>query len=290
VEFDECNSLFSSFFAEARQLFNSIPVRIACVHQCFDDTPLFQFYRGMNVLMMNGAFNKMRLQTHLGSSSCEIRYKLLGYGIPVDCTCSSIRDHGFISEIFNIAALVLTIRKSTVLPFTDSNNLKTKHHHLWMRGRRAVEQQQNEIIRTKKRIVDFSNVVDCPAMSDVVFKPGTSSLHHPGNSVFHEMLRNQSDDSQISPDTVGVIYENVTRRNGRFLEWDSCGYWKVMSDPVAIRQKIYNSIFYAKKSSNARKRRQNTTSNTFMFERQDGTKRKRAADGTEISSCIEICR
>jgi hypothetical protein len=34
--------------------------------------------------MMTGANNKLRLQTHLGNSS-EVRYKLLGYGIPVEC-------------------------------------------------------------------------------------------------------------------------------------------------------------------------------------------------------------
>jgi hypothetical protein len=85
--------MFLPVCTEARQLFDSMPVRIACVHQCFDDTPLFQFYRGMTVMMMNGTNNKMRLQTHVGRSSCEIRYRLLGYGIPVDCTCTTLEIH-----------------------------------------------------------------------------------------------------------------------------------------------------------------------------------------------------
>jgi hypothetical protein len=133
-------------------------------------------------------------------------------------------------------------------------------------------------------------LVDCPPLSDVVFKAGTSNLSHPGNSDFHEMLRNQSDDSKISPESLGMIHEDVTSRNGRFLEWDSCGCWKVMSDPVAIRQKIYRCFFYAKKSSNASKCRQNTASSTFLFERQDGRKRKRNSDGTEFTSCVECCK
>jgi hypothetical protein len=82
-----------SYTTEGRQLTDSLPLRIACFHQCFPDSPLFQFYRAVFVMIMNGANDKMRLQTHLGSSSCEIRYRLLGYGIPVDRTCSSIRDH-----------------------------------------------------------------------------------------------------------------------------------------------------------------------------------------------------
>jgi hypothetical protein len=159
-----------------------------------------------------------------------------------------------------------------------------------MRGRRAIEQRQEVAANGSTPIGDYASVVDCPALSDVVFKAGTSNLSHPGNSVFHEMLRNQSDDSQISPDTVGMIFENVKRRNGRFLEWDSCGYWRVIVDLVAIRRKISSSLFYAKRSSNARKHRQNNSSSTFLFERQDGRKRKRTVDGTEVSSCVECFR
>jgi hypothetical protein len=178
----------------------------------------------------------------------------------------------------------------TVLPFTDSNNLKTKHLHMWMRGRRVIEQQEQETMRIKNRFGCCANVVDCPALSDVVFRTGTSNLSHPGNSVFHDMLRKQADDSQIFPHTVGMISEYVTSRNGRFLEWDSCGYWQIISDPEVIRQKIYSSFFYAKRSSNARSHLQNNSSSTFMFERQDGRKRKRAADGTETPSCVHICK
>jgi hypothetical protein len=168
--------------------------------------------------------------------------------------------------------------------------MKTKHLHLWMRGRRAMERQQAEDRRSNNGVGGCANLVDCPALSDVVFKAGTANLSHPGNSVFHDVLLSQDDDFQISPDIVSMIFQNVTKRKGRFLEWDSCGYWKVMSDPVAIRQKIYSRFFYAKKSSDAKKQRQNHSSSTFLFERQDGKKRKRAADGTEISSCVECCR
>jgi hypothetical protein len=84
--------MFLPFSTVSRQLADSLPLRITCIHQCSPDTPIFQFYRAVFVMMMNGTNNKMRLQTHVGSSSCEVRYRLLGYGIPVDCTCSSIWD------------------------------------------------------------------------------------------------------------------------------------------------------------------------------------------------------
>jgi hypothetical protein len=62
-----------------------------------------------------------------------------------------------------------------------------------------------------------------------------------------------------------------------------------MFDPVAIRQKIYNSFFYAKKTFNARRLRQNISRSTFLLERQGGRKRKRAADETFIPSSVECC-
>jgi hypothetical protein len=67
-----------------QRLLDAVPLRVACLHECCDDNPIFQVYRTINVLMMTGANNKLRLQTHLGNSS-EVRYKLLGYGIPVEC-------------------------------------------------------------------------------------------------------------------------------------------------------------------------------------------------------------
>jgi hypothetical protein len=180
-----------------------------------------------------------------------------------------------------------------VLPFTESNNLKTKHLHLWIRGRRAIEQHQELTMRINNHSACFVDVVDCPSLSDVVFKTGSSNLSHPGNSGFHEMLRSLPDDSQIlvvSPETLRMIFENVTSKKGRFLEWDSCGYWRVMSDPDAIRQKIYSCFLYAKKSSNARRSRQNNSSSTFLFESHDGKKRKIDGGESEISSCVERCR
>jgi hypothetical protein len=158
-----------------------------------------------------------------------------------------------------------------------------------MRGRRVIEQQQEQAVRISNSVAGCANVVDCPGSSDVVFKTGTSNSNHPGNSVFHEMLLSQSDESHIATVTLNIVFEDVMSRNGRFLEWDSGGYWRVLSDSRAIRQKIYRSFFHAKKSSNARKRRQDISSSTFLFERQDGRKTKRIAYGTEMSSCIETC-
>jgi hypothetical protein len=54
--------------------------------------------------------------------------------------------------------------------------------------------------------------------------------------------------------------------------------------------KRYTTVFfYAKKTFNARRLRQNISRSTFLLERQGGRKRKRAADETFIPSSVECC-
>jgi hypothetical protein len=82
-----------------------------------------------------------------------------------------------------------------------------------MRGRRAIEQQRENAIRIGD-VGDQVKLVDCPALSDVVFKAGTSNLSHRGNSIFHEMLRNQSDELQsANKRRIGVMLDSTKRPN-----------------------------------------------------------------------------
>ncbi|KAG7344954.1 hypothetical protein IV203_032485 [Nitzschia inconspicua] len=242
----------------ADRLFSSMPVRFASIHQCFNNTPMFKLLMALNILVIKGAGNKMRLQTHL-EDDCEVRYKLLTFGIPVD-----------------------------LLPVTESNNIKTKNHHLWIKGRRAIEQAEQNAGHYNAAT---SNLVDCPALADVVFKAGTSNISHPGNSIFRELLfanYNAYFDAKThasKQEVVSRVIQDVTRRDGKFLEWDNCGCWAIIRDPGLVRKKVYNSLFYFKKTFNARSNVQMTVCSTFAFERQDGKKRKRDPDGSESSGC-----
>lgn len=62
---------------------NSVPVRYAAVHQSFGNSPILHLVRAINALMMQ-AGNRIRLVLH-SEDDWEMRYKLLGYGIPIDC-------------------------------------------------------------------------------------------------------------------------------------------------------------------------------------------------------------
>ena len=64
-------------------MLESLPVRVASIHQSFDDTPILRLLRAVLAGVLLGADKKIRLQCHF-EDDWEIRYKLLGYGIPID--------------------------------------------------------------------------------------------------------------------------------------------------------------------------------------------------------------
>lgn len=180
-----------------------------------------------------------------------------------------------------------------VFPFTHSNVLKKKAFSLWLKGRKAIESLEEQ----KRNNNDATpiDLVDCPSSTDVVFKTGTSNTGHPGNVAFQEQIcavlgNFTSASSSIEKQAICRSLKEVVEKKGRFLEWDSCGCWRVIKEDDKIRAKIYFSLVYLKKSSSAAKCRQSNSSSTYIFERQDGRKRKRAEDGSEVPMCGSICR
>jgi hypothetical protein len=231
---------------------------------------------------MQGARNKIRLQVHLGDD-LELRCKLLGYGIPMEG--KPITTSAKESCWFHFKAHIFS---GPVFPFTDSNNIKTKNYQLWIRGRKAIE----EVEERKRSNNDKSpiHLIECPSSVDVVFKAGTSNVTHPGNTAFRDLLFAYHDQFfNAQQETVTMIIQCVEMRQGRFLEWNTCGCWVVMQDEGKIRTKIYTSMFYFKKTLNAKKSLQVSSSSTFLFERQDGNKRKREPDGSEPRGCTKAC-
>ena len=187
-----------------------------------------------------------------------------------------------------------SISHASALPYTETNNVKIKHFHQWIKGRKAIEEMEE----SRRNTNDTTPIplVDCPSSDDVVFKTGTSNLSHPGNGIYRELVKascaeyNSENVNQAAKKTVvdGIIH-NVARRGGRFLEWGSLGCWQVMLDEKKLRVKIINSLYHCQKNMNAKRNVQATTSSTFLFERQDGNKRKRVGDEPETArSCMRL--
>lgn len=159
-----------------------------------------------------------------------------------------------------------------------------------MKGRKVIEKTEEQ----KRNQTDLSPSSISPAKADVVFKAGTSNVCHPGNVVFRELLAYHNDyfcdcTCASKQRIVSMIVEDIIRRGGHFLEWDSTGVWVVIKDQALFRTKIYNSLLYFKKVIEAKKNLQCNQSSTFLFERQDGRKRKRENDGSDPPSCADGC-
>ena len=136
-------------------------------------------------------------------------------------------------------------------------------------------------------------LVDCPSSDDVVFKTGTANVWHPGNSTYRDLViascpeySNEFSTVASKKTVIDRIIADVTTRGGRFLEWSSCGCWEVIQDESRLRVKIINSVYHCQKTINAKSNLQANTSSTYLFERQDGKKRKR--DQTDQKSCMRL--
>jgi len=223
------------------------PIRIAAVHFCFPNETFFHLLRSM--MAMTLAINyRYRLKFHVGEVT-ELRYHLRSYGIPVDLT-----------------------------PITDSGHIKTTYLKQWSRLRKIVEVGMTpDGIKTNK-----ISIIECPRSNDVIFRPGTSNLCHPGNVVFRGLIeakQNRTTVKRSEKEEVALeIIRDVQETGGHFLIWDNGGWWSKLNDVNLISTKIAISYrdFKMKAQSMAQQQQQQVDSSTFAFTNQDGKKRKRS--------------
>lgn len=203
--------------------------------------------------MTMGVTYRLRLKFHVGEG-VELQYRLKSYGIPVDLT-----------------------------PITDSGNIKTTHLKQWFRLRKIIEVGLTpDGIKT-----DTLSIIECPRSNDVIFRPGTSMLCHPGNVVFRGLIeskQNRTTVKRAEKEEVALeIIREVEKTGGRFLIWDNSGWWSKLNDVNLISTKIAISYrdFKTKVQSLSQQhhhqqiKQQKVDSSTFAFVNQDGKKRKR---------------
>lgn len=245
---EEVSGLPSMAFAKnSLKRSHGLPMRSVSFHCCTPDTPFFTLFRSITSLMLGE--NRVRLKMHVGHD-LENRYKLNGYGIPLD-----------------------------QLPVTETGKIKMSYFKKWVQLRKNIE-NENPLISER-----FQSIVECPGLMDVVFRPSQSTMCHPGNVNFrslveskhyeHDMATTREEKMEI---TKGVIHE-IKKRGGRFLVWDNNTWWTVLDDEKQIYSKI--AIFFrnSKASLNAKANRQTARSSTYMFVcdtvRSGGEKRRK---------------
>jgi hypothetical protein len=234
---------------EAERVFAAVPIRNTAMHHCFPNTAVFQLTKAVIILSL-GVETTTRMKFHTDDDIQTI-YQLMTYGIPVD-----------------------------LIPRTGTGNIKTKNHQHWIKTRKVIEESKEDV------------PIECPGMNDVVFRFGKSYLSHPGNAVFRGLIEANFDEHSDATNiemklaVTWRIVEEIEKRGGRFLVWDQRGWWKVATDRAQNRSKVAVSLKEHKRRVTAKKNVQYNSSSTYQFERQDGGKRKRTEDGSELSKCL----
>jgi len=238
-----------------RLFLDATPIRIVCVHFCMPDTLYFQLLRSFLIIVMP-SYMTSRLRFHV-ATGIERRYSLMGFGIPVE-----------------------------MIPITDSGNIKRTYLYQWIKVRSLIESIENT------DDTEIQRMIVLPCSKDVLIRKGTTTLSHPGNVFFrgliemkHEEFRSGSDLTQsfLAED----IVNEIERINGRFLTWDSRGFWTDLTDRSQIIFKVEVSIRDFNVRIKARKNVQIIESSTCDFKREDKNKRKRktiANDVNDLSS------
>jgi hypothetical protein len=182
----------------------------------------------MSALMVQiGKFSRIRSRIHEGSVT-EISYKLMAFTVPVDS-----------------------------LPIRSSGDVKTKNHLQWMESRLALEHAMQQAEQNQTPFDD--DVVECPRLPDVVFKVGERGTR-PGNVKLRELVESRHERYQtktsrsVKNEVIQEIVKGIEDVGGRFLVWDSRGWYVVLSDPAIIKKQISTYIRdYKNRRSNKRR-------------------------------------
>jgi hypothetical protein len=125
---------------------------------------------------------------------------------------------------------------SEQLPLTSTGTVKTKNHLQWMK---FVKEKEKAML--EGRIFDG---IDCPRENDVLFSLGRHAWSHSGYSMFRGLLEqhyprhNTTTSLEEKTAITWEIVEEVEKKGGRFLTWDSRGWWVQIKDRNVIRGKV----------------------------------------------------
>mmetsp|Transcript_24060 Transcript_24060/g.52722 ORF Transcript_24060/g.52722 Transcript_24060/m.52722 type:complete len:624 (+) Transcript_24060:66-1937(+) len=268
------------------QLMNAMPTRVTAYHMCFPNTNTSRMFAGLALFLgIGSASDRTRLKFHIGSLT-EIKYKLHGYGIPIE-----------------------------LIPVTETGRIKIKQLKEWIRLRGILDKQQqqqvvdvcggdsgdcqqgererDEAVRVvgertvtvtvtptttdnanessgesitswpQQMATTTTSIVDCPGCKDVLFRSGRITMIHLGNSMFRSMceaiFERYTCETRIGKKSiVNELIDAVESIGGRFLVWDKNGNscWRKIG-ASEIRSKVGTFIRNSmSSSSNTRNKQQ----------------------------------
>ena len=227
-----CSSCSKSVFE-----FRLDPLSSHCRNFCFS---VFNFFLSVCLsiyfYLSISLFIYLYLFIYLTGEDIENRYKLSGYGIPLD-----------------------------QLPITETGKIKVMHFKKWLQLRKNIEDPNYKLRK------ELESIVECPRLNDVVFRPSQSTMCHPGNVMFRGLVESKHVEHSVAPsreakiDVTRSVMTAVRNLGGRFLVWNNQTWWTELTDERIIYSKIAVFFRNSKVSAKAKTNRQVTRSSTFIF-------------------------
>jgi hypothetical protein len=268
-----------------------VPVRVCAFHSCLPNNPLAKAIYSLISATTLMTSLLPRTKFHFGNS-VELRYQLQGFGIPTDD-----------------------------IPSTDTGSVKSVNLKAWIRMRAHLEWQVEQYMASLESgggsesigsssssqlgIPPYTYIIECPRSNDVTFRRGKSMMHHSGNAKFLNLIELSMYEHSIDPKTPPIrrtaiekeLIRQIRDGGGRFLRWEiEKGWWVDMSAGTNGDKEIQTKVHYAfrdfrKKMMKIQQNRIENTSSTYAFERQDGQRRKRYGEGTDVvmEDCGDSC-
>eukprot|EP00531_Pseudo-nitzschia_arenysensis_P011307 CAMPEP_0116114924 /NCGR_PEP_ID=MMETSP0329-20121206/232_1 /TAXON_ID=697910 /ORGANISM="Pseudo-nitzschia arenysensis, Strain B593" /LENGTH=213 /DNA_ID=CAMNT_0003608321 /DNA_START=242 /DNA_END=883 /DNA_ORIENTATION=+ len=185
-----------------------------------------------------GSPNRIRLKAHFGES-VELLYKLQSFGIPTE--------H---------------------IPISFSGTIKTGYMKQLIRAREAKESTLYLELAN-----NFTGIIECPRLSDVLFRQGISLTWNPGNARIRSLIEEMQREREAAEgnklvkikrrEMVLEIIQEISRTS-RFLMWNDGGWWNEIHDREQLILKIEYLIKDVRKSKRIG-RQQKLNSSTSIF-------------------------
>jgi hypothetical protein len=163
--------------------------------------------------------------------------------------------------------------QTKLLPVTDQGEVAWQHHHDWISSRTSIEAKNLEAKEEEQiPLSDETNKDDCidvPSPMDVLMGREKLGLSHPGNTRYQFLIgefqsRYETCETRIEKTVLAsMIVMKVKEYGGRFLlRKKGETYWSE-ADNGAVHEKVTNAFRGRRKSSVARLKRMNETTDTY---------------------------
>jgi len=212
-------------------------VRVAAIHTCVPDTTIHRLCVAAIRLRIRNPL-RLRMKVCYGES-VELMYQLQSYGIPTN--------H---------------------IPLSFSGTIKTGYMKQWTRAREAKESSTYPELAN-----DYRKVIECPQLTDVLFRQGISLIWNPGNASIQNVIENmhkqqkETGSSRLKRREMVLDIIDEVGQTSRFLAWNEGGWWNEIFDREQLILKIEYLIKEVRRSKRQGRRllQQQLNSSTSIF-------------------------